>query len=113
MRGVPTSCYGVEGAMCPGSRAPPSPDEPLVQPGGSLAGSVLTLFAWIRWKFFPWTRKPCSKFLHSSSLHAQSPSATRRGQWCQQCSDEGSRQRVGQVWHMLTSDHLHVEPQPP
>lgn len=40
------------------------------------AGGTLTLLAWIRWKFFPCTRKPCSKFLHSSSLQAQSPSAT-------------------------------------
>lgn len=69
----------------PGERSPdlvpwggghhvPVPRSPGPQRRG--AGGALTLLAWIRWKFFPCTRKPCSKFLHSSSLQAQSPSAT-------------------------------------
>ena len=54
----------------------------------SLAGSRgqqagLTLLAWIRWKFLPCTRKPCSKLRRSSSLQAHNPSA---GVW-------GSQQR--------------------
>lgn len=48
----------------------------------SRGAHTLTLFAWIRWKFFPCTRKPCSKFRHSSSPQAQRPSA--QGQWAQQ-----------------------------
>lgn len=56
---------------------------------------VLTLLAWIRWKFFPCTRKPCSKFLHSSSLQAQSPSADRRRQQHQQCPDQDGQRGWG------------------
>lgn len=53
---------------------PPKPAGPCLNaPGSQVPG--LTLLAWIRWKFLPCTRKPCSKFLHSSSLHAHMPSA--------------------------------------